>query len=175
MRPLPWHLAILLAAFALNISDGHAVPSVMVEPVTLLENGEIAGCGFVSSATVDGAAAIGEVIAFREGDVTAFAVRARPGGNTAPITTVRLTTASHDTAKLFPPATSLPHGAVETRAVLEGFTGSSFAQELMVMGGRFEVIATDGKTITYDLPRPMPHGIRQAYLNCAGDLFRPVD
>jgi len=57
--------------------------------------------------------------------------------------------------------------------VLDGFLGSSFAQELMVMGGRFEIVTTAGETIAFDLPRPMPHRVRQAYLNCAGDLFRP--
>lgn len=113
------------------------------------------------------------MIAFREGDNTAFAVRARPGSTGEAIKSVRLATASRDTAALFPPSRNLGNGLVETRTVLEGFTGSSFAQELMVMGGRFEIVTTAGDTIAYDLPRPMPHRVRQAYLNCAGDLFRP--
>jgi hypothetical protein len=45
----------------------------------------------------------------------------------------------------------------------------------MVTDGRFEIATSDGQTTTYDLPRPMPHRVRQAYLNCAGDLFRPED
>jgi len=43
------------------------------------------------------------------------------------------------------------------------------------MGGRFEVRREDQSTLTFDLPLPMPHTVRQAYLNCAGDLFRPED
>ncbi len=166
--------ACLAAALLLPVTLASAEPTVTVEPLTLLENGEIAGCGLASTATIGATKAVGEVIAFRQGDRTAFAVRSRPNANSAAIKSVRLVTASHDTAQLFPPAQPLTDGIVETRAVLEGFTGSSFAQELMVMGGRFELTAEDGTTLAYDLPRPMPHRVRQAYLNCAGDLFRPA-
>lgn len=164
--------ALLLALTSLPIAAARAEPAVTVEPVTLLKDGEIAGCGLTSSSN-GAASAIGEVIAFRDGDRTAFAVRARPGANGGAIKSVRLATASHDTGTLFPPTQQFEKGLVETRTVLEGFTGSSFAQELMVMGGRFEIVTTAGETIAYDLPRPMPHRVRQAYLNCAGDLFRP--
>ena len=40
---------------------------------------------------------------------------------------------------------------------------------------RNEIELNDGRTVAYDLPQPMPHRVRQAYLNCAGDLFRPED
>ncbi|MBY0225447.1 MAG: hypothetical protein K2Q28_06540 [Hyphomicrobium sp.] len=149
------------------VADGGA----KVEPLTLLENGKIAGCGMMSSS----ARVIGEVIAFRQGTDTSFAIRARPVSGSSAVTSVRFTTASHDSASLFPASTPIGDGIVETRAVLQGFTGPSFAQELMVMGGRFEIATVDGHTISYDLPRPMPHRVRQAYLNCAGDLFRPED
>lgn len=165
--------ALVLALAVLPASGATADPAVIVEPVTLLERGEIAGCGLTSTFTGGIGSAIGEVIAFRDGDRTAFAVRARPGSIGGAIKSVRLVTASHDTAALFPPSKSIENGLVETRTVLEGFTGSSFAQEVMVMGGRFEIITATGQTLTYDLPRPMPHRVRQAYLNCAGDLFRP--
>ena len=142
-----------------------------VEPLTLLENGKVAGCGVMSSSAM----AIGEVIAFREGNDTAFAIRARSTPGSSAVTSVRFATASHDSANLFPASAAIGDGIVEARSVLEGFTGPSFAQELMVMGGRFEITTVDGRTIAYDLPRPMPHRVRQAYLNCAGDLFRPED
>ena len=142
-----------------------------VEPLTLLENGKIAGCGMMSSSAM----VIGEVIAFREGNDTAFAIRARSTPGSSAVKSVRFATASHDSANLFPASAAIGDGIVEARTVLEGFTGPSFAQELMVMGGRFEITTVDGRTIAYDLPRPMPHRVRQAYLNCAGDLFRPED
>jgi hypothetical protein len=167
-------IAALLALVMVPAAAASAEQLVTVEPVTLMENGEIAGCGLTSTVTGGTSSAIGEVIAFRDGYSTAFAVRARPSpANGEAIKSVRLATASHDTAALFPPSRNLGNGLVETRTVLEGFSGSSFAQELMVMGGRFEIITTAGETIAYDLPRPMPHRVRQAYLNCAGDLFRP--
>lgn len=165
--------SILIVCLHMSAAVARAEPAVTVEPVTLLENGEIAGCGLISSATLGPVTAIGEFIAFREGDRTAFAVRARPDPTGTGLASVRLATASHDTAQLFPPSKPLANGLVETRAVLEGFAGSSFAQELMVMGGRFEIVTSAGQTLAYDLPRPMPHRVRQAYLNCAGDLFRP--
>jgi hypothetical protein len=167
-------LTVLLALAMVPTSWASAEPLVTVDPVTLLEAGEIAGCGLTSTVTGGTSSVIGEMIAFRDGDRTAFAVRARPStADGEAIKSVRLATASHDSAVLFPPSKLLGDGIVETRTVLEGFSGSSFAQELMVMGGRFEIVTTAGETIAYDLPRPMPHRVRQAYLNCAGDLFRP--
>ncbi len=151
---------------------------ISVEPVTLLDAGKIAGCGLKATARADDATTIGEVIAFRSGDVTVFSVRARAvdgAGNAMRPSHIRLTTASHDTRTLFPAPRPHSDGQIETRAHLAGFTGSSFAQELMVMGGRFEVRREDQSTLTFDLPLPMPHTVRQAYLNCAGDLFRPED
>ncbi len=154
-----------------NSAAAEADSSATVEPLTLLEDGKIAGCGMTSSS----ASVIGEVIAFRSGNETAFAIRARPAPGASAVKSVRFATASHDSASLFPAPAPIDDGIVEARTVLEGFTGPSFAQELMVMGGRFEIATVDGQTIAFDLPRPMPHRVRQAYLNCAGDLFRPED
>lgn len=166
-RSLAITIALLLPLKA------YADPQVAVAPLTLLENGEVAGCGLTSTAHTPEAKAIGEVVAFRDGNATAFAVRARPDASSARIVGVRLITATHDTASDFPPIRTLDGGLIETRAVLVGFDGSRFAQALMVTGGRFEITLNDGSALAYDLPRPMPHSVRQAYLNCAGDLFRP--
>jgi hypothetical protein len=162
---------LALVAAAGVAGSANADTGARVEPLTLLENGKIAGCGMMSSS----ARVIGEVIAFRQGNDTAFAIRARPIPGSSAVKSVRFATASHDSAALFPVSAPIGDGIVEARTVLQGFTGPSFAQELMVMGGRFEITTTDGDTIAYELPRPMPHRIRQAYLNCAGDLFRPED
>lgn len=151
-------------------------PEVTVEPVTLLSDGRIAGCGMKATARTSASSIISEVIAFRENDRTVFSVRARPaegGFNGTPWRHLRLTTATHDTRNLFPQPQSNTQGYIETRAHLPGFTGSSFAQELLVTGGRFEITAADQSLFAFDLPHPVPHGVRQAYLNCAGDLFRP--
>jgi hypothetical protein len=164
------HAITVLAALAFA-TEAVAAPAVAVEPVTLLKDGKIAGCGLTSST----ASVVGDVMAFREGNDTAFAIRARAAAGSHPVTAVRLITASHNSSTLFPRPSPAGDGLVEARAVLPGFTGSSFAQELMVMGGRFEIDTADGQTIAYDLPRPMPHRVRQAYLTCAGDLFRPED
>lgn len=163
--------ALVAAAGVGAAGTAAADAGAKVEPLTLLENGKIAGCGMTSSS----ASVIGEVIAFRDGNQTAFAIRARPAPGSSAVKSVRFATASHDSASLFPASAPIDDGIVESRTVLEGFTGPSFAQELMVMGGRFQIATVDGQTIAYDLPRPMPHRVRQAYLNCAGDLFRPED
>lgn len=165
-----------LLAIALGLLwpvTGHAGADVAVSPLTLLENGNVAGCGLSSTVRTPQNTAIADVIAFRDGNATAFAVRARTQSDTPQAVGVRLITATHDTASDFPSVRPIDGGLVETRTVLEGFDGSSFAQALMVTGGRFEITLSGGMTLAYDLPRPMPHGVRQAYLNCAGDLFRP--
>ena len=164
---------LTLAIALLWPSGAIAGGEVTVAPLTLLEDGEVAGCGLTSSLRFPETLAVGEVFAFREGDATAFAVRARTVPVSAEITGVRLITATHDTAADFPKVRTIAGGMIETRSVLEGFAGSSFAQSLMVTGGRFELTLSGGQTVAYELPRPMPHAVRQAYLNCAGDLFRP--
>ena len=80
-----------------------------VEPLTLLENGKIAGCGMMSSSAM----VIGEVIAFREGNDTAFAIRARSTPGSSAVTSVRFATASHDSANLFPASAAIGDGIVE--------------------------------------------------------------
>jgi hypothetical protein len=169
-------IAVLLMAFAMaGARTAGAEPVTNLEPLTLLENGQIAGCGLSATGSEAEGSAIAEVIAFRDGNETAFAVRARSGPNSASTNaqSIRLVTATHDTAVLFPRPRRIAGGIVETRRVLQGFTGPSFAQELMVTGGRFEITGADGAVLALDLPRPMPHRVRQAYLTCAGDLFRP--
>jgi hypothetical protein len=168
-------IRFLISAIVLLWPMGaNAGVEVTVAPLTLLEDGTVAGCGLTASLHSRETQAVGEVVAFREGDATAFAVRARTVPSSPEITGVRLITATHDTAADFPKARMITDGMIETRTVMEGFSGSSFAQSLMVTGGRFEVTFRGGQTLAYDLPRPMPHSVRQAYLNCAGDLFRPL-
>lgn len=168
-------LAVAIVLIVSGTDWVRADPAAAVDPLTLLKDGQIAGCGLSATGSAAQGSAIAEVIAFRDGNETAFAVRARPGPNsTSPnAQSIRLVTATHDTAFLFPQPRRIAGGIVETRTVLQGFTGPSFAQELMVMGGRFEITGADGAVFTLDLPRPMPHRVRQAYLTCAGDLFRP--
>ena len=171
--PLRALVSILISLSVSPAANAQIEPVVTVEPVTLLNDGAVAGCGLTTFGRVGSTSATAEFIAFRDGDRTAFAIRARPDANGGTPKAIRLTTTSHDTAHLFPPSGIINGGILETRTVLDGFLGSSFAQELMVMGGRFEIVTTAGEIIAFDLPRPMPHRVRQAYLNCAGDLFRP--
>lgn len=48
-------------------------------------------------------------------------------------------------------------------------------QRLFVTGGTLRIRQPDRPTISVTLQRPLPRGLSQAYLNCAGDLFRPED
>lgn len=167
--PIAAHVA--LAAEAANRE-----PIVTVEPLTLFQDQQIAGCGFRASIPVDGQTVTASVTAYRDGLETVFAVSAHwPDTSGAPLTldTLRLVTSSHDTTKDFPKPAAVASGLFEMRARLEGFSGASFVQGMMVGGGTFEVAAKGGRTVSIALPSPMPQNIRAAYLNCAGDLFRP--
>jgi hypothetical protein len=152
--------------------------ATFVEPLTLLQDRQIAGCGFRASVPLDGQTVSASVTAFRDGLETVFVVAANwPDASGAPLAldTFRLVTSSHDTAKDFPKPAVVASGNFETRARLEGFSGASFIQGIMVGGGTFELRDTNDRTATIALPAPMPQNVRGAYLNCAGDLFRPED
>lgn len=145
-----------------------------VEPVVLFENGQVAGCGF--RARVPAQPLTADVTAFRDGAQTIFVLSAHWPDATAkpqPIINLQLVTATHDTNTSFPKPTASTAGRFESRGRLEGFSGASFIQGIMVGGGTFTITAKDGRTLSFALPAPMPPDVRSTYLMCAGDLVRP--
>lgn len=159
-----------------------------MEPVTLMEGNRIMGCGVMARQAAGGKGPRrGEVLLMRKGEATEFVVRVDPGplhpdastaarnGAQAPVA-ARLATASYDSRQLFPPPRMMDGGFMETRAALGSDTGALFMQDLLVSGGTFSIEVAGGEAPrTLAMPGPMPHSVRQAYLMCAGDLFRPED
>lgn len=144
-----------------------------IEPIVAIANGDIAACGFVArgTATAKEPAIHASFRAIRDGSSIVFEIAAgRPGagGGSEPVRDVSLTTGAYASRTLFPPV-----AGGTTSARIKGFDGAALVQSLFVSGGTFWIVDQTGATSTLELPSPMPHSVRQAYLNCAGDLFRP--
>jgi hypothetical protein len=166
-----WSLAVATGALA-----GSPQPQpATAEPIVLFQNNDIAACGF-RAATAPGALnATADVTAVKDGRATFFLFSIQATGADAaivPLESAALLTSTHDTAKDFSKLLLAENGRYEARARLEGFSGASFMQGIMV-GGTITIKTTAGEVLSFALPAPMPQNVRAAYLNCAGDLFRP--
>ena len=164
-------LAALTLMFAAN-AEAHATA---IEPLMLLEGARIAACGVrIAPDAGRHPIAAAEMRISRAGDTTlfTFSLTATAGMSVA-LSGVTLTTASYSTVELFPPPQPASSGRLETRTQLDAFTGADLMRELLVSGGRITAMSADGAAHDLPVDPPIPHGVRQAYLNCAGDLVRP--
>ncbi len=149
--------------------------AVQVEPVVLLKGSEIAACGlqFVDLDT-SAPLARAEVLVSRADNTTRFTITGFPSPEfSGDLARIALTTVTYDTRDLFPDPIPTEGGAITTSTTLEPFAGGDLMRELMVSGGKVEIETRAGLTQSVAIPAPVPHGIRQAYLNCSGDLVRP--
>ncbi len=149
-----------------------------VEPIVLMQEGALEGCGvrivyFTPTAKVDF-----DVVTLREGEGTTFDLSVfwrdrydRPQA----IIDFQLETAKLHSAEQFPAVTRGDgDGMLSTRMALEQLTGAQFIQGLMVSGGTLTIRVADGTEHGFDVPGPMANLIRASYLNCSGDLYRPL-
>jgi hypothetical protein len=108
---------------------------------------------------------------------TPFALTVTAPGNTElAIGNVWLKTANWSTQQLLSPAQHNAFGVLEARGTTDASEGAQFMQELMVSGGDFGLVLEGGipeVRLKMSLPGPVPHTVRAAYLNCAGDLVGP--
>ena len=65
--------------------------------------------------------------------------------------------------------------AAETAGCATVEESSLLFQRLFVGGGTLRIALEGQPTLSITLPRPLPSELSRAYLNCAGDLFRPED
>lgn len=148
---------------------------VTVSPLTLISYGQIVACGvkFKTSPLHEKISA--EVKVEHKGDKNIFSVRAsyedREKNKT--LLDLSLKTASVDTKHSFSKASFDGEEFLSVSAALDDATGAKFIQELLVMGGEFSIRKKGDNIITFSVPRPLSHSIRQAYLSCAGDLIGP--
>lgn len=164
----------LVAALAIGAPATAAPLQVEVEPVTLIDGDRIAACGVSAVARGDGPGSItASLLAIRDGDRTVFELSAVVSDPAWPPRALTFRSASHTSDQMFPPVTAEAGGGLSTRAALDGLAGAMFIQEVLISGGTFQLGFSDGPEVSLALPSPMPHGVRQSYLQCAGDLFRP--
>lgn len=175
-------LIALVAAFVAlsNASDAAAevLPSpASVDQIVLMDDGQLEGCGFKASYRTAADTAAVSVIALRANRHVTFVVRANwtrtlhPGLQPSALV---MQTGTMVSSNMFPAAEPTPDGGLETRASLPGVLGARFIQSVMVAGGRIELESRDGSKLALELPGPLPQLVRASYLNCAGDLYRPI-
>ncbi|MEL7048029.1 MAG: hypothetical protein AAFO75_03555 [Pseudomonadota bacterium] len=86
-----------------------------------------------------------------------------------------LRSGTHDTSSLFPKLVADEDDkTIEGTARLDGIVGAQFIQSIMVRGADIEMTSNGGRNLALSLPGPVPNLVRASYLNCSGDLFRPV-
>jgi hypothetical protein len=178
MNPLK-RLALFATLFAVATPIARAgVPPepVTVEPVVLLKDSQLEGCGLKASYQTGPNRVEFSVVAMRDDTATRFILEARwrnlKQAQHAPDTLV-FKTGTGETSADFPKASPVAPQMLRTSARLSGIEGARFIQGVMVSGGMIDLRSTSGQTLALDLPGPMPQLVRASYLNCAGDLFRP--
>lgn len=170
--------AIGVAAFALPASAEEPLRRPhAVEPIVLMRDGNLEGCGLRAVYFTPKAKLDLEVVTLRAGGGTEFDVSVfmrdrydRP----TPIVNFELETRTLNTAERFPAVSGGQEGMLSTRMALDQFSGAQFIQGLMVSGGTLSVIAADGKTHLFGINGPVANLVRASYLNCSGDLYRPL-
>lgn len=166
---------MMLAKLAVTLSPLLASAAAL-EPLTLMRDGEIAGCGVTArSPAVDGDLEVGlrlmKVESAPTGATFVLSVRRR-SSPLASVIRLELMTSAGATVGRFSKPQAASDGGFEARGNLGPLEGGELMRALMISGGRFEIETADG-TAQVQIASPAPHATRAAYLNCAGDLFRP--
>lgn len=148
-----------------------------VDPVVLLKDGALEACGLKASYQTGSNRITVTVLGVRDTKATRFSLQATWSDLKQPDRTpktISLQNETMDTAQLFPAPTPAPQGGIETTAELKGIEGARFIQSVMVGGASITLTDRAGSALKLDLPGPMPQVVRASYLNCSGDLFRPI-
>lgn len=166
--------ALLALGFALADDTQATHARADIEPVVLFERGELSACGLRARVEDAGDLLVVSLVAYKSGPVLRFRLEARrPEGTSGPPpVAVSLATTGYDTTRLLRDVAP-EAGVAAAEAPLEGLDGGGLMRELMVSGGRVRMQLQDGATREVLLAGPMTQAVRAAYLNCAGDLFRP--
>lgn len=165
----------ILVIYTPFIALAEGEENVIVSPLTLISYGQIAACGVKIKTGSLYEKISTEVKVEHKGGKNIFSIRAgyddREKNKT--LAELSLKTLSVETRNSFSKASFDDEGFLFTSAALDDGTGAKFIQELLVTGGEFSIRKKDGNIISFSIPRPVSHSIRQAYLSCAGDLIGP--
>jgi len=158
------------------VAEVQALRPQSIEPVALMKDDQLKGCGFKLNFFTAKAKIDFDVVALKAGPATEFELAAtwldrfdQPHS----VGSFRLKSPTLDSANSFPAVSKDGPGQARTRAKLEGIEGARFIQGLMVGGGSLWLTDASGEKLSFEIPGPMPNQVRASYLNCAGDLFRP--
>ncbi|MEM9384367.1 MAG: hypothetical protein AAGA68_04855 [Pseudomonadota bacterium] len=184
MSPLTRSLAAvalgLLFAAAASAQDGPGKPiktTVAYEPVIALapESRELTACGVQITVLRDDQPLITTSLTQRrEGEQTRVLWCSLPRDllQATPRTGVAALEV-RSTMRLETPI-NLPGASPRSRCTAIEDNSLLF-QRLFLSGGTLRIALEDQPTLSVTLQRPLPAALRSAYLNCAGDLFRPED
>ncbi|MEO1205765.1 MAG: hypothetical protein AAFV45_05480 [Pseudomonadota bacterium] len=181
LKPLFFNTIIssaLVCALGVSPTIGKVLPEpTEVLPVVLTLDTKLSGCGIQADYQTGQNKISIIVVGLRDETATRFSLKATWTDLTQPdrgLEDVVLKTGTLDTKVLFPTVRKLAQGTVETSAQLDGIQGARFIQSIMVAGANITLRDDAGKPLTLSLPGPVPNLVRASYLNCSGDLFRPV-
>ncbi len=174
-------LAVVLAQGLASVAAVAASAAFVSSAPLVLMNGEsVAACGVRLMVSLDETSlAVDLLLAKEAGDGKPKAVL-RAGYEPAelrslPVTRLSLATTSVATSDIFVmPGRHDEWARFIQEADASDLRISPLIQELMVGGARLEIareFLLEPDTVT--VPGPLPQGVRAAYLNCAGDLYRP--
>jgi hypothetical protein len=167
---------ILLVLLCFAVWPAHAVSSTgpaAVEPVVRLKDGNIRACGLRATFSGGSAAPIFELIMRRRGSDTFLELRAVCGTEPDRPSRPVLKTRTVSTGDLLKGEAYQVKDFVVLSAPATSDKVAMLIQELMIGGGSFSCFESFGKQ--HALSGPLPNQTRAAYLNCAGDLFRPEE
>lgn len=139
-----------------------------------LENGTVRQCGVRVVVSLDDGDLAAEIALERRGRFTDLVVRAtlgEGGSGARALADFRIEPRTAELPGMPPHDTS--GGLVERRSAAADPRITAVIQELMIAGAVLVATRADGNSERIDIKGPLPASVRAAYLNCAGDLYRP--
>lgn len=172
-------LALAGLACAGEASGVTGLPAeVLVLPLAGLEDGQVRQCGVRVVAGLAGAELTADIALERRGRFADLAVRGSVRNHAG---TGRAEPSALADLRLEPRNAELPDmpphdtsgGQVERRSAASDPRVTAFIQDLMLAGVVIVITRADGTSERIPIQGPLSASVRAAYLNCAGDLYRP--
>lgn len=160
--------AILIVPAAAPLAN---TADLVSEPIIRMNGGGIAACGLKITARDGNATFIAELYNDKteRGTRTTLSVS---GSNNTALKAAAVRTADHDTKVLLRPIDDSSSKLFKASAYLDPDSIGHLFQQLLVTG--FELTTnTSEQTYRWQQSGPVLHSVRQTYLMCSGDLYRP--
>lgn len=158
-------VAVSILTFGCLASPVFAQETVLglVSPIVLLDGRTIVACG-ARATTADGRTGV-EVRLTRTAGSAELSLSGTINGEQSRI--------SADTASILSSALFGDQSGPVMRTPADDPRVTTFIQELMVSGAKVRLERAGTEVLEASIAGPLPQSTRAAYLNCAGDLYRP--